>query len=379
MAIIKKFIKKSLRVFYKYKIDNHHIKKPSIDDDSFSRLNNLYQMQEYDLDNVIIDVANNDYDLSIIVPVYNSEKYIKECIDSLLNQDTKYNYEIICVDDGSTDSSLNILNNYNDERLKVFHKKNGGISSSRNFGLKKARGKYIGFVDNDDYVSNRYIDILLNKAIDNNLDYIKCSYEVVDNDKNCLERKIYSDSIIYDLNDVSNYQMWLHGYMWGGIYLRKIWKDFCFPQGYWYEDMVRNLYLYDCINSMACISDVIYFKRKHDNNAADVLWKKQDLKCLDQLYLAKQLIELKNKRNIKSNLISKYALVLELCEYLYKRLEGLDYDIQKDSFNVAANIIKDNQIDTNDINDKILRKAFIAFNNNDFELYQLIGKYYRYK
>ena len=336
-------------------------------------------MQEYDLDNVIIDVANNDYDLSIIVPVYNSEKYIKECIDSLLNQDTKYNYEIICVDDGSTDSSLNILNNYNDERLKVFHKKNGGISSSRNFGLKKARGKYIGFVDNDDYVSNRYIDILLNKAIDNNLDYIKCSYEVVDNDKNCLERKIYSDSIIYDLNDVSNYQMWLHGYMWGGIYLRKIWKDFCFSQGYWYEDMVRNLYLYDCINSMACISDVIYFKRKHDNNAADVLWKKQDLKCLDQLYLAKQLIELKNKRNIKSNLISKYALVLELCEYLYKRLEGLDYDIQKDSFNVAANIIKDNQIDTNDINDKILRKAFIAFNNNDFELYQLIGKYYRYK
>ena len=143
--------------------------------------------------------------------------------------------------------------------------------------------------------------------------------------------------------------------------------------------MIRNLYLYDCIDSMACISDAIYFKRKHDNNAADVLWKKQDLKCLDQLYLARQLVELKNKRNIRSNKLSKHALVLELCEYLYKRLEGLGHDILKDSFNVAANIIKDNQIDINDIDDEILRKAVIAFNNNDFELYQLIGKYYRYK
>ena len=90
-------------------------------------------------------------DISIIVPIYNSEKHIKKCIDSLVNQTYK-NIEIILVNDGSTDNTENIIKEYRDKRIKYFENKNHGIGYSRNFGIKKAIGKYIMFVDSDDYL-----------------------------------------------------------------------------------------------------------------------------------------------------------------------------------------------------------------------------------
>ena len=95
----------------------------------------------------------NKITLSIIVPVYNVEKYLEDCVESLLNQ-TYQNYEIILVDDGSTDSSGKICDIVaeSSSKIKVIHKENGGLSSARNTGLRAARGRYIGFVDSDDYI-----------------------------------------------------------------------------------------------------------------------------------------------------------------------------------------------------------------------------------
>ena len=94
--------------------------------------------------------------ISIIIPVYNSQQYLKKCLDSIKIQTYK-NLEVILVDDGSTDNSLEICKNYakKDQRFKVFHKKNGGTSSARNYGLKQVTGDYITFMDNDDYVNNK--------------------------------------------------------------------------------------------------------------------------------------------------------------------------------------------------------------------------------
>ena len=91
--------------------------------------------------------------ISIIVPIYNVEKYLPKCIDSIINQ-TLENIEIILVNDGSTDSCAEIIESYanKDNRIKVIHKKNGGQSSARNMGLDIAKGEYIGFVDSDDWL-----------------------------------------------------------------------------------------------------------------------------------------------------------------------------------------------------------------------------------
>lgn len=98
--------------------------------------------------------------ISVIIPVYNTEKYIRRCLDSLLSQNQK-DFELILVDDGSTDQSGTICDEYasRDSRIKVFHKKNGGVSSARNIGLEKARGEWIAFVDADDYVDEDYLTI----------------------------------------------------------------------------------------------------------------------------------------------------------------------------------------------------------------------------
>ena len=96
---------------------------------------------------------------SIIVPIYNIELYVDKCINSILNQ-TYSNFEIIAVNDGSTDNSIKVLESINDSRLSIFTKINGGLSSARNYGLKKATGDYIWFLDGDDYIENNSLEIL---------------------------------------------------------------------------------------------------------------------------------------------------------------------------------------------------------------------------
>ena len=109
-----------------------------------------------------------NYLISIIIPVYNAEKYLLKCLNSVINQ-TYNNLEIILVDDESTDNSSKIYNEFakNDNRIKIFHQKNKGVSSARNCGIDKARGKYIAFIDPDDEIeSNMEMIQLLKDAPD---------------------------------------------------------------------------------------------------------------------------------------------------------------------------------------------------------------------
>jgi glycosyltransferase involved in cell wall biosynthesis len=115
--------------------------------------------------------------ISIIIPVYNVESYIKECLDSVIAQSYK-NLEIICIDDGSTDSSGIICDEYakNDKRIKVYHKNNGGVSSAKNIGLENCTGRYIGFVDSDDWIEPNMYEVLHEAIKDKNVAVSVVSY-----------------------------------------------------------------------------------------------------------------------------------------------------------------------------------------------------------
>lgn len=122
--------------------------------------------------------------ISIIVPVYNVEKYLKECIDSVISQTYK-NLEIILVDDGSTDKSGEICDEYSkkDSRIKVIHKENGGLSDARNVALDIAKGEYIGFVDSDDYVEKDMFETLYKLAEEHNTEISSISfYKTLENE-----------------------------------------------------------------------------------------------------------------------------------------------------------------------------------------------------
>ena len=131
--------------------------------------------------------------ISIVIPCYNMEKKIEKCIDSIKNQSYK-NFEAIFVDDGSTDRTKEVINDNikNDERMKYFYKENGGVASSRNYGIKKATGTYICFIDSDDYVEKDYLKELYDNLIANNSDISICNFSRVYEDK-IVENKVEKD------------------------------------------------------------------------------------------------------------------------------------------------------------------------------------------
>lgn len=134
--------------------------------------------------------------ISIIVPVYNVEKYLNRCIDSIINQTYK-NLEIILVDDGSPDNCGMICDEYakKDDRIKVIHKKNGGLSDARNNGIKIANGNYIGFVDSDDWIAPNMYEKLYYALVDNNAD-ISCCKNIRCKDNNIKINKKFDNNII---------------------------------------------------------------------------------------------------------------------------------------------------------------------------------------
>ena len=116
--------------------------------------------------------------VSVIVPVYNVEKYIDKCLESLVNQTLK-DIEIIIVNDGSTDNSIKIVEEYKEKyknKIIYLEKENGGLSDARNYGIQYAKGEYIAFLDSDDYVDRKMYEKLYNKAIENNSDIVECDF-----------------------------------------------------------------------------------------------------------------------------------------------------------------------------------------------------------
>ena len=173
--------------------------------------------------------------ISVIVAIYNIEKYVKKCIESLLNQDIDTEYEIIAVDDGSSDSSLKILNEFKNERLVIYSKENGGQASARNFGIQRANGNYIVFVDGDDYVRNDYLSSLYNqvKNTTQSIGIVNYTRKKFDN-KLKKSREINSEKALKLLfNDKI-----IHSHVWGKIFHIDVVKDLFMPEGVYYEDMM---------------------------------------------------------------------------------------------------------------------------------------------
>lgn len=135
--------------------------------------------------------------VSIIIPIYNAEKFLKQCLDSIINQTYK-NLEIICVNDGSVDNSLQLLKEYKakDERVIIVDKKNAGVSEARNDGIRVSSGDYIAFVDSDDWLEKDAIENLYNALIENNVDIVRSTYY-----ENESEEK---EKLINNLYDVEN-------------------------------------------------------------------------------------------------------------------------------------------------------------------------------
>lgn len=255
--------------------------------------------------NGMINLKKNSMDLvSIIVPIYNVEKYLKKCVDSILKQ-TYMNIEVILVDDGSPDNSGCMCDDYkkNDERVKVIHKRNGGLSSARNEGLKIATGKYIAFIDSDDYISHDYIEYLYNNIIKYDADIsiiLPLNFSVSPNIKKYEKEqiKIYNgeDSLYAML-----YQKEFDNAAWGKLYNKTIVENIDFPLGKLYED-IGTTYKYLLKAKVVVFSSLqkYYYLQRKDS----IMGSKFKIKEMDYIYqseiMMKDIEQIGNKNLLKA-------------------------------------------------------------------------------
>ncbi len=201
--------------------------------------------------------------ISVIVPVYNVEPYLRKCLDSILGQ-TYRDLEILVIDDGSTDGSGEICEEYRtDERVKVFHTENRGLSCARNLGLAEAQGEWIGFVDSDDWIDSGMYQTLLQKAEETGAEIVECGiFREFSN--RTLERK-RKDLSVFGIEAVDLLlQGKIKDYAWDKLWSRRCFEDIRFPEGRVHEDTaVAYKLLFDAERvSILSTSLYHYWKRK---------------------------------------------------------------------------------------------------------------------
>lgn len=217
----------------------------------------------------------NNKKVSIIVPIYQVEKYLRRCVDSILSQ-TYENIEVILVDDGSKDNSGKICDTYQSEKVHVYHKKNGGLSDARNYGLKKATGEYICFVDSDDYISARFVERLVCIAEEKNVSLAAVGFQEFSEDmirtRDC--EKNQQDVTIYQGIDAIT-QLYSNetycNYAWNKIYKHSLFEDVSYPIGKKMEDLGTTYKLIDKAGIVAYSTEKLYYYFQRDDSILHTL------------------------------------------------------------------------------------------------------------
>lgn len=215
---------------------------------------------------------NNKDLVSVIIPVYNVEEYLPQCLNSVLNQAYK-NIEILIVDDGATDASGDICDEYalKDPRIKVIHKANGGLSSARNTGMLHAKGEWVFFIDSDDWIDPETISSLQEFAIRNQCDMVQCNhyyahdtyflYRAVSKTEKkvkVLTRQEAMRQLI--INDR------LKNFAWGKLYKFSLIKDLGFPEGKFFEDSFWQHHVIHACARYGIIDEPLYFYRQRKDS-----------------------------------------------------------------------------------------------------------------
>lgn len=178
--------------------------------------------------------------ISVVVPVYKVEKYLARCIDSILDQTYK-DFELILVDDGSPDKCGEMCDEFarKDNRIKVIHKKNGGLSDARNVGIENAIGRYIAFVDSDDFIHSEMLSVLYENIIETSSEISICSFQMVYSESECLTEyqnkkiKLNNMDALHKLYGPDSVKFIV---TWNKLYLKELFDDIKFPVGRLHED-----------------------------------------------------------------------------------------------------------------------------------------------
>lgn len=263
--------------------------------------------------------------ISIIIPIYKVEEYLNQCIESVVNQTYK-NLEIILVDDGSPDNCPKMCDDWakKDKRIKFIHKENGGVSSARNMALEVFKGEYLCFIDADDTIHPRYVELLHNAAKKNKADVAACNWKKVYDINNPQNKEIDIEKLTYKLfesSDIFNLlyskQIPLIMALWTKIYSRKIFEDIRFPDVVVAEDdAIIHKVLFNC-EKFVYADCVLYNNTQRNTSLTATNFSEKKLKSLHVFKDRIGFIE-EHKPEFKTKAVNHYIRVLILYYYRAK-------------------------------------------------------------
>lgn len=312
-------------------------------------------------------------DISVIVPVYNVEKYINNCLNSLINQ-TKKEIEIIAVNDGSTDNSLNILEEYSKkypDLIKVISQENQGLSVARNTGIKNSAGKYIAFVDSDDEIELDLLEKLWEKVVEYPYDVVTCNVKCIYPNKST---DILSglDFCAENLSKSQKNKLLLNMYVvaCNKIYKRELFNDtnLLFEPNIWFEDV---LFFHKLIPNLKSIAFVNYSGYKYYQRENSITYTYSDKLFDINLVMEKILLYYKS-----NNIFAEYKDELEymyvrylFATYIKRLAKTKNREKFKDGIKLAIKKVKDNFPDYKKnkyLNNKNVKNLYLKYFNKIF-------------
>lgn len=267
-----------------------------------------------------------DVDLDIIVPVYGVEKYLRDCIASILQQETGYRFRAIFVDDGSPDACGRILDEYPpDPRMVIIHQKNMGLSGARNTGLAHAQGAYVLFLDSDDRLAPGAVDAMLSAAFSRRAAMVQgCFASFVGTGSP--RRELSFPAPIVDNPPLNT----LPGYAWGKLIRRDLFAHLQFPLGYWYEDSINAQLLFPLLlrnqETVVGIDQIVCYYRENPQGISHVAQRRP--KALDSFWITKALYADRPFFSLENTQFD-YELVLNMILLTFERTQYQPKNIQQ--------------------------------------------------
>ena len=284
---------------------------------------------------------NNTPLISVIVPAYNVEKYIKTCLDSLINQ-TYSNFEIIVINDGSTDQTEEILRSYqSNPKFRIYSQKNGGLSAARNRGIKLANGELVCFIDSDDSVKSDYLEKLAAPFFeDSDVDITVCGYqEKFEN--SVINHALKSQKVtgVQATEDLLIKQQDFDVLAWNKLYRKKLFSDnhIEYPVGQIHEDNLTTYKLFSHAQKVFYISDVLYiYQRTHSEITKNLYSKEKTLKRLQ----VKEQMAIEAGQYLKNSNLKLAADIALLLAYFAFLDHAINRRIEKSYYQVYLKKIK---------------------------------------
>ena len=304
-------------------------------------------------------ILDAEFDLMIVIPVYNVEPFLEECIQSVINQQTSYSYVAYFVDDGSTDRSSEILErHFGDRHIRIIHQKNGGLSAARNRAIEHILGRYVLFLDSDDYLAPNAVDVMMRAADEFDADLVEGGHVMFEDNRQLASVKYGYQVKKSMLNEITVYP-------WGKLLKGTLLKHNCFPIGLWYEDtVIKTLICPEC-ETIVTVPEVTYYYRQ---NPKGISKKHADKRCVDTYWITKLYLEEKFRRGHFLGKEEYTQFLKQLCTN-QRRVKELPIEIQEGIFALSCALREKYFSDINLTDDfrlsmlseAVRGKSFVAF------------------